>query len=58
MMDASIVAQEQNLKKVEDTYIESAIKAKPLKVKNRYTRIKNHEISLQNKFLVKNILSI
>ena len=56
MMDASIVAQDQSLKKVEDTYIESTIKAKPLKIRNRYTRIKNHEISLQNKNLVKNIL--
>jgi hypothetical protein len=58
MMDASIVAQDQSVKKIEDTYTESTIKTKPLKIRNRYTRIKNHEISLQNKFLVKNILQI
>jgi hypothetical protein len=59
MMDASIVAQEPECNKnLEATYTTSFIKNKQLKINNRYTRIKNHEISMQNKFLVKNILEI
>ena len=65
-MDASILAQEQPKlvdAKQEDTNVENAqtisqVKQKQLKVKNRYTESRLHEIQMQNKFLAKNILQI